>query len=231
MQRFERNIVAGCLVVIPLVVTYWIISLVLDVMVAFGRPPVNAIAGWLQPFAPDLAEMLRSSQFEWILAALVTLAALYFVGSLTTRVVGRRLIAAFDRMIARIPFVTTLYGAVRKLIATFQNTREGDQRVVLIDFPSPEMKAIGLVTRTFIDADTGLELAAVYVPTTPVPSAGFMEIVPVDRLVWLDWSLNDAMQFIISGGALAPDTIRYGRPPPIARSPAGRPVGEPVGDD
>jgi uncharacterized membrane protein len=121
MQRFERNIVAGCLVVIPLLITYWIIRLVLDAMVAVGRPPVGAVATWLQPRAPELAEMLLSSQFEWILAALVTLAGLYMIGSFTTRVVGRRFLATFDRLVGRIPFVQMVYGAARKLIATFEN--------------------------------------------------------------------------------------------------------------
>jgi uncharacterized membrane protein len=104
-----------------------------------------------------------------------------------------------------------VYGAARKLIATFQNAPAGEQRVVLIEFPSAEMKALGLVTRTFRAADTGQELAAVYVPTTPNPTSGYMEIVPVERLVWLDWSSNDAMQFIISGGTVAPEAMNYER--------------------
>ena len=64
------------------------------------------------------------------------------------------------------------------------------------------------MTRTFRAADTGEELAAVYVPTTPNPTSGYVEIVPTARLVWLDWTANDAMSFIISGGALAPRDIR-----------------------
>ena len=48
------------------------------------------------------------------------------------------------------------------------------------------------------------------VPTTPNPSSGYLEVVSVERLVWLDWSTNEAMPFIISGGTVAPETIRYG---------------------
>jgi uncharacterized membrane protein len=85
------------------------------------------------------------------------------------------------------------------------------------------MKALGLVTRTFRAADTGQELAAVYVPTTPNPTSGYMEIVPVERLVWLDWSINEAMQFIISGGSVAPDHITYEHGQPRVPRPSPPP--------
>jgi uncharacterized membrane protein len=72
------------------------------------------------------------------------------------------------------------------------------------------MKAVGLVTRTFIDEETGDEYAAVYVPTAPNPTGGYLEIVPVDELVTLDWTVDEAMTFVISGGTTAPDNIRFG---------------------
>jgi uncharacterized membrane protein len=81
--------------------------------------------------------------------------------------------------------------------------------VVLIEFPTETMRTVGLVTRTFRAEDTGQELAAVYVPTTPNPTSGYVEIVPVDRLVWLDWTPSDAIQFIVSAGVVGPDRIRY----------------------
>ena len=82
------------------------------------------------------------------------------------------------------------------------------KRVVLIDFPSPELKSIGFVTRVFRDAN-GTELAAVYVPTTPNPTGGYLEIVPLDRLVATDWSVDQAMAFILSAGAVGPDPLPF----------------------
>jgi uncharacterized membrane protein len=224
MERFERNIVAGCLVVIPLLITYWIMSTLLNALVALGRPLAVALASSLRPQAPEVADFLVSSQFEWIVAALLTLTMLYFLGALTTRMLGRRLLAAFDRIVGRIPFVQIFYGATRKLVATFQNAPPGEQRVVLIDFPSPEMKALGFVTRVFRAADTGQEVAAVYVPTTPVPTSGFIEIVPIHRLVWLDWSSHEAMQFIVSGGTVAPEELLYERRGQVAVRPVPEPA-------
>jgi uncharacterized membrane protein len=68
---------------------------------------------------------------------------------------------------------------------------------------------VGLVTRTLVDDATGRELAAVYVPTTPNPTSGYLEIVPLERVTSTDWSIDEAMNFIISGGAVAPGTIPY----------------------
>lgn len=226
MKRLERNIVAGCLVVIPLLITYWILRFVLDALIQVGRPLSFALAASISPQAPDLAEFLVSSQFEWLVAATLTLLMIYFLGALTTRVVGRRVLASFDRFIGRIPVVQIFYGATRKLIGSFQNAPAGEQRVVLLEFPQPGMKALGFVTRVFVTADTGQEVAAVFVPTTPVPTGGFMEIVPVDQLVWLDWSSQDAMQFIVSGGTVAPDVINYGRQPRSAAQRAVAPAAE-----
>mgnify|MGYP001548759333 CR=1 FL=1 len=59
---------------------------------------------------------------------------------------------------------------------------------------------------------TGRELAAVYVPTTPNPTSGYLEIVPVEKITPTDWTVDQAMSFIISGGAVAPDTIPFGVP-------------------
>src|SRR5438270_863977 len=78
-------------------------------------------------------------------------------------------------------------------------------RVVLIDFPHPGIKAIGLVMRNFRDSATGEQLAAVFVPTTPNPTSGYLAILPVQRLVPTSMSMDQAMTMIVSGGTVAPE--------------------------
>ena len=215
VERFRRNVLAGFLTIIPILITVWIVGIVLSFLIRLGRPVVMTAARSIRPESPVLADLLLTPWFQSLLAALVTLVMLALLGAFTKAVLGRRLLAMVDALMARIPLVQTIYGAARKLIESFQRApTERDQRVVLIEFPSPHMKAVGLVTRTFRAADTGQELAAVYVPTTPNPTSGYLEVVPVERLVWLDWSTHEAMQFVISGGTVAPETIRYQPGPP-----------------
>jgi uncharacterized membrane protein len=136
-------------------------------------------------------------------ALVATLVLIVAVGVLAHRVVGRRILGWFEAGIERIPVFNLIYGGARKLLDILQTRPEGAQRVVLIDFPHTEMKAVGFVTRLLREEGTGRELAAVYVPTTPNPTSGYLEIVPVERLVPTDWTVDQAMSFIISGGAVS----------------------------
>ena len=212
LARLQRNILAGIFIVIPVWVTVRIIVFLIELLIEFGSPAVPTVTAWMEPRFPAIASMFAALWFQDALAVLIVLFGLLMLGAVGRAVIGRRLLAAFDAVMARIPLIQSIYGASRKLIQTIQTRPEGQQRVVLIEFPSPGMRAVGLVTRTFLDPETGREIAAVYVPTTPNPSSGYVELVPAAELVPLDWSVNDALTFIISGGAVAPDHLAFARP-------------------
>src|ERR1700733_4793157 len=205
--KIRRNIVAGILTFIPIWITVWVISFLVGLLVALGSPLVRAVVSWLGIHSPTLADALSAPWFQSTISVAIVVAALYVLGEIATAVAGRRLLGAFDYLMARIPIVQSIYGAARQLVTSFQTRPGNSQRVVLIEFPSPEMKTVGLVTRIFNDADTGEEIAAVYVPTTPNPTSGYMELVPVSKLVMMDWTINEAMTFIMSGGAAAPPKL------------------------
>ena len=209
--RAQRYLLAGVLTLIPLWVTWIVFEFILRQLSRLGMPWVRALARALEANYPDLARWMVAPWFQTALAVLVTLVALYLLGWATSRVVGRRMLGLVERLLHTIPMVQTIYGGVKKLIGALQQKPDGVQRVVLIDFPSPELKTVGFVTRVLRDRTTGQELAAVYVPTTPNPTSGYLEIVPVEQLVSTDWTFDEAMTFIISGGAMAPEHIDYER--------------------
>ena len=121
--------------------------------------------------------------------------------------IGQRILDAFDKLLERIPLVQTIYGGTKKLMNVLQTRPDQVQRVVLVDFPRKGMKVVGFVTRVMIEEGSGREMAAVYIPTTPNPTGGYLEVVPVEELTPTDWTMDQAMAFIISGGAVAPDTL------------------------
>ena len=211
LVKIRRNIVAGILTFIPIWVTAWVISFLVGILVSLGKPFVTVFVGWLRTLSPTLAAGFAATWFQSAISITIVLAGLYILGEVAAAVAGRRLLAAFDYLMARIPIVQSIYGAARQLVDSFQTKPGGLQRVVLIEFPSPDMKTVGLVTRIFKDANTGEEIAAVYVPTTPNPTSGYMELVPTSRLVTLDWTINEAMTFIMSGGAAAPPNLNYSK--------------------
>jgi uncharacterized membrane protein len=164
-------------------VTWFVLAFLFRLLSQLGQPLVSGLARAVRRFDPDLASFLLEPWVVPALSVLMVIVLLYLLGVLAGLVIGRRVIGVFEALMHRIPLVQTIYGAVSQLLSALKQKPDGVQRVVLIDFPSPEMKAVGFVTKTLKDADTGEELAAVYVPTTPNPTSGYLEIVPVDRVI------------------------------------------------
>jgi uncharacterized membrane protein len=223
LPHLQRYLIAGVLTLIPLWVTWISLTFLFSLFADLGRPLVLGFARGADAVAPGLAEILRHPWFEPVLALVITLLGLYLLGWATTHVIGSRLIRYFEGFLDRIPLVKVIYGSVKKVVTAFQAKPEGVQRVVLLDFPSRGMKAVGFVTSTVIDGETGQELAMVYVPTTPNPTSGYMEVVPVERLTPTDWSLEEATRFIITGGTSAPDHVVFGEEPAEEHDPLARP--------
>ena len=209
MRRFyvQRYLITGLLTIIPLWVTVAVFGFVLHLLAELGSPMVEGALGGLRRFAPDLAGALTHGWINTVLALIATLLLLYFVGWLASRVLGRRLLAGFDALMVRIPMVRTIYDGTKKLTAMMQKKPSGTQRVVLVEFPHPGMRTIGFVTSTMREQETGREMVAVFVPTTPNPTGGYLEIVSLDCVTPTDWTVDQAMAFIISGGAAAPDNL------------------------
>ena len=207
-MRFRRNIVAGLLAIIPLWFTYVVMSYLVNLLISAGKPTVNTFARRIRTDNMFLSDLLMAYWFQSTMALILVLITLYLLGILANAVVGRRMLYYVDKTMEYVPLAKTIYSATRTLMNSLQHDQTVRQRVVLIEFPSRDMRAIGFVTATFTASDTGEEVAAVYVPTTPNPTSGYVEIVPSRRLVWLDWSANDAMAFIVSGGSLTPGHIR-----------------------
>jgi uncharacterized membrane protein len=113
--------------------------------------------------------------------------------------------AWFEQPLERLPLLQSIDGATKRFLSGLQKPSVSTQRVMLIAFPSPEMKAIGLVTRVMRDPNTGCQLAAVYVPKSPNPTSGYIEIVPLKDVVQTNWSVEEAMTFVMTGGTNAPN--------------------------
>jgi uncharacterized membrane protein len=209
--RIQRYLLTGLLTLLPLWLTWVVFKFVFELLSGISSPWMSALLLGLAAEHPVAFGWLDSPWVQSLFALAATLVLIYVVGLLATRVFGQRILAGVEALIARIPLAQTIYGGAKKLLDIVQTKPDGAQRVVLIEFPHPGMRTIGLVTRVFTDAASGREFAAVYVPTTPNPTSGYLEVVPLADLIPIDWSMDQAMAFIISGGAIAPDDIRFDR--------------------
>jgi uncharacterized membrane protein len=104
--------------------------------------------------------------------------------------------------------VKTVYHAMKQILSSFAGDQtQNFQRVALIPFPQDRMRSIGFVTNVFRDSITGEELCCVFIATTPNPTTGYLQIVRRSEITELDWSVEDAIRTVMSGGILKPDFL------------------------
>lgn len=212
----------------------WVVEKPTDYNIwAAGRDPTSEfllteripVAEKLDFLEDRLGQSIETAQFfemlpktvEWgtaIAAVLLTIVILYVVGLFAANIFGRRIIGTLESVVDRVPLVKTIYRSSKQILSTFAGEQSQNfQRVALVPFPQEKMRSVGFITATFSDSLTGEELAAVFIPTTPNPTTGYLQILKRSELVELDWSVEDAVRTIMSGGILRPDflTIVPGR--------------------
>jgi len=210
--NLQAYLIAGLLTLTPLIVVWFVFDFLLGVLYRAGHPLASGLADFIDERVPALKPIFEDYWVHSVIAVIAALLVLYAIGAVASRVIGIRLIAMFERVIARIPLVEAIYSATKKLVGVLQQKPEGASRVVLVEFPHPGLRAVGLVMKTFRDATTGEELAAVFVPTAPNPTSGYLEIAPASKLTATDMSIDQAMTMILSGGAMAPDHMSLNPP-------------------
>jgi len=141
-----------------------------------------------------------------ITSVVLTILLLYVVGAFAANVAGRRAVGIVDTFAARVPLVKSVYRATKQVLATLGGDESRSYMgVALVPFPTESMRAVGFITNRFKDSVTGEDLVSVFIPSTPNPTTGFLEVVRQADLVQLKWSVEDALATIMSGATVVPD--------------------------
>lgn len=189
----QRNTIVGLFVLLPLWVTLYFAYLIFILLAKFSYP--------LLAYLP-----ITSNEYVmYIVSFFLSLTIIYMIGVLTNMWLGKVLLNFINNALKNIPVIGSVYKSIKQLAETFNSGDKGEQKVVLINFPSNDMKTIGFIIKTMQDAKTKQTLASVFVPTTPNPTSGYLEIVPIEKTIALDWTFEEAMAFIISGGSNMPN--------------------------
>jgi uncharacterized membrane protein len=161
-----------------------------------------------------------------ILAVFVILLALYGCGFF----VHTRVRQGIDWVLLRVPLVSVIYDALRSMVLTLEKPREKQrpQRMVLVEFPHTGTKVPAFVTATCRDTTTGKTIVCVYIPTTPMPTSGYFLLVPEELVTELNWSIEQTLQAIMSGGLTTPPEVHYFKDGPAAHPnpPASHALGD-----
>ena len=134
---------------------------------------------------------------------LISIVFITIVGGLSLSFLGKRILKLIDDLFKRIPFLRTIYSAILQMTETFSNKDNDKKSVVLIEYPRKGVWAVGFATKENkgeMATKTNKRLINVFVPTTPNPTSGFLLMFPVEDVIYLDMSFEEASKFIVSAG-------------------------------
>jgi uncharacterized membrane protein len=204
----RKYLLAGLFTLLPLVVTLWLLKAILFGLIDIFRGPL----GWIShlsglPLAPT-----------WMLAiisAAATLLLLFLVGVLVGNFLGRQLLAWLDEIMLLIPGVKGIYGATKQVIGAIQNGQGGSfKEVVLVEWPHPGSFTLGFLARRDCSwaVKGGESMVAVYVPTAPNPTSGYVVMLEESKVRPVDIGPDQAFTWAVSGGVVAPVALAGSKP-------------------
>jgi uncharacterized membrane protein len=217
----RKYIVTGLLVWLPLAITIWVLTWLLNAM-------DGVFAGLLSATQAVLPESTRTSidQLRHVpgLGVLALGAAMLLTGIFVTNIFGQWWLRQWDTLMGKIPIVKSIYNSVKQVSDTlFSSNGNAFREAVLVQYPRA-----GSWTIAFVTGKPGGEVAAhldgehlsVYVPTTPNPTSGFFLIMPRADVRSLNMSVDEALKYVISMGVVVPGADAPGALPPVPTAAA-----------
>ena len=204
---FRNMIVTGALVAVPVLLSLWVAWYLYSHLTDWGIKLANTLN-----LMAELPDFWRT-QIIRVLALIVVMAVLFFLGVLTKITIGRRLIARAQSLLLKVPLVNFIYSTCKQIGDTIMSSKSGNmfRQVVLIEYPRKGCYAIGFMTNENTPENSEAarrlgkgDLISVFMPTTPNPTSGFLMLIPREECIMLDMSVSDAMRLIVSCGAILP---------------------------
>ena len=137
---------------------------------------------------------------------IISILFITFVGGLSLSFFGKKILKLIDDLFKRIPLLRTIYTAISQMTETFSNKDSDRKSVVLVEYPRKGVWAVGFATKENtgeMAIKTKQKLINVFVPTTPNPTSGFLLMFPIDEVIYLNMTFEEASKFIVSAGTSA----------------------------
>ncbi len=212
-QTFRNRLISGLVFALPIAITFSIVYWLLITLQRFVLNPLAKMTAWLQAYFRHYPALENLPGWWYdvaspLLAVFLAIGTLYFLGLALRSWVYR----SVEWFLLRVPVVNTIYRAVRNVVQSLGSQIQGGsgfKRVVLVEFPHPGVRSLGLVTNSLRDIATGRTILTVYIMTGFMPPAGFTLFVPEQAVTNIAWNVNETLQAIISAGITTPPTIHY----------------------
>ncbi len=176
---------------------------------------VVALVNWLLRISDQTVALLPAAYRSELLfgvhipgmGILLALLFIIVIGALLTHFIGRYFMRLIDSVMERIPLIRTVYKATRQLLeAIFSDNSNAFQEVVMVPFPHKGSMVLGFVTgESPVSAGPDSQPSvSVFVPSTPLPTTGWLLFVAAEELVHVDISVEEGMKLVLSGGVVPP---------------------------
>ena len=188
-SSIRNNFIAGIVVLIPIGITLYLTIFLIKVSSNILPKEINP-NHYLPYNIPGLE-------------ILISLLIITFIGWLSLSFIGKKMFDIFENILNKIPILRTIYSAVGQLTETFAKNKSDTKSVVLIEYPRKGTWAVGFATKENtgeMAKKTNQKLINVFVPTTPNPTSGFLLMFPIDDVIYLDMTFEEASKFIVSAG-------------------------------
>lgn len=208
--RWRASFLTGLVIILPGVVTLAVVKWF------FGT--ISSFTDLLLFFLPKTTthEDAGTGPIHWywsLLALVVSALLVTVIGVVARHYLGKRLIEFADNLMLRVPVLNKIYGTIKQVDAAFAGNKNSFTTVVLIEYPRPGIYSVGFITSEQED-EISLKLnrktVCVFIPTTPIPTSGFLVIIPLDQVTKLDMSVADGFKYIISLGAISQENTLPG---------------------
>jgi|TARA_B100002003_G_scaffold21727_1_gene17939 uncharacterized membrane protein len=191
-RKLGAQFLAGVLIIVPIGIALLIFVWIFSAIDGFLQPVIKAVWGRTVP-GVGLG---------------ITIILIYLAGAIAENVIGRKVIRQGESLLAKVPIFRYLYTGIKQFLMSFSvSGRTGFTQVVLLEYPRKGIKAIGFITGE-MSAENGEKLFSVFIPTTPNPTSGFLEIVREEDISRTDISVEDAMKLLVSAGAASSPKVQ-----------------------
>lgn len=195
MKNLRKTFITGVIVIVPISVTIWILVKFFTTLDSILSRPIRALIGFRIPG----------------LGFILVLTFVFFTGLIASNVIGKKITAFIDDKILNIPIIKTIYQPLKDIMQNIANKESNNfKKAVMLEFPKENCFSIGFITKENIDVD-GEFKTAIFVPTTPNPTSGFLLYLNKDKYTELDITIEAALKSIISVGSISPEVIKFAR--------------------
>jgi uncharacterized membrane protein len=193
-KRFKQYFLSGLLLVAPIAITYFVLDSIFVYLDNLLHPYLRPyFGGWVPPG----------------IGILIVISGILLIGVLVTNFIGIYIVRQGEKILLKIPIAKTIYTSVKQILSTFSfNQQVSFKKVVLVEYPKKNIWSVGFVNGAIIHPTTGKNLYCILILMSINPASGLFIMVPIEHVVELNITVEEAMKWIVSGGIITPNRFK-----------------------